>query len=85
MPTSLTDKCRANWGLLLVLLLACLIRIYYLLEYSSLPDWDMLTVDNYYHHHWALSIAGGDVLGDTTYFRAPFYVFCLGYSEPLSG
>ena len=85
MPTSLTDKCRANWGLLLVLLLACLIRIYYLLEYSSLPDWDMLTVDNYYHHHWALSIAGGDVLGDTTYFRAPFYVFCLGFLYWLFG
>ncbi|MDH4155751.1 MAG: glycosyltransferase family 39 protein [candidate division Zixibacteria bacterium] len=85
MSSSLTDKCRTNWGLLLVLALACLIRVYYLLEYQSLPDWDMLTVDNNYHHHWALSIAGGDILGDTTYFRAPFYVFCLSFLYWLFG
>lgn len=63
--------------LLTIVLAALIIRIMYLVYYSGLPVWDQLTVDNYYHHNWALSIAEGNILGDTTYFRAPFYVFCL--------
>jgi len=35
-------------------------------------------MDNWYHHHWAQSIAGGNIFGDTTYYRAPFYIYCLG-------
>ena len=61
----------------LILGLALLVRMVYLYIYQGLPDWQQLTVDNFYHHHWALSIAGGNVFGDTTYFRAPFYVYCL--------
>lgn len=76
---------KANWWLLLVLALALVVRVYYLNYYFHLPDWDQLTVDNYYHHHWAQSIASGNVIGDTTYFRAPFYVFCLGLLYALLG
>lgn len=64
-------------ALLLVVALALIVRIGYLLFYSALPDWDQLTVDNYYHHHWAVSISQGNIFGDTTYFRAPFYTYCL--------
>jgi len=64
-------------ALLAILLAALIIRILYLAYYSSLPVWDQLTVDNYYHHNWAQSISEGDILGGTTYFRAPLYVFCL--------
>ncbi len=62
---------------MLVVALALVVRIGYLLFYSALPDWDQLTVDNYYHHNWAVSIAQGNIFGDTTYFRAPFYTYCL--------
>jgi len=65
-------------GLLLILAGALVLRVIYLYCYSALPDWEQLTVDNYYHHHWAQSLAGGNWVGDTTYFRAPFYVWCLG-------
>lgn len=61
----------------IVLTTALIVRVAYLVTYQSMPDWSMLTVDNYYHHHWAQVIAGGDVLGDTTYFRAPLYIWCL--------
>jgi len=64
--------------LLAIILAALVIRILYLVYYSSLPVWDQLTVDNYYHHNWAVSISEGNILGGTTYFRAPFYVLCLG-------
>jgi len=63
--------------LLTVILVALVIRLVYLFYYCSLPVWDQLTVDNYYHHNWAISISDGNILGDTTYFRAPFYVWCL--------
>lgn len=72
-------------GLLLILVGAVVLRVIYLYCYSSLPDWEQLTVDNYYHHHWAQTIAAGNVVGDTTYFRAPFYVWCLGALYALFG
>ncbi|UCC43042.1 MAG: glycosyltransferase family 39 protein [Candidatus Zixiibacteriota bacterium] len=64
---------------------AALLRALYLNEYQSLLQWDALTVDNYYHHNWARTIADGNFLGDTTYFRAPFYVFCLASVYALVG
>jgi len=76
---------RANQGLLVVLALALVVRVCYLIYYHNMPDWSQLTVDNYYHHHWAQSIAEGNILGDTTYFRAPFYVFCLAFLYALWG
>jgi 4-amino-4-deoxy-L-arabinose transferase-like glycosyltransferase len=65
-------------SLAVILILAAIVRIVYLIAYHNLPIWDQLTVDNYYHHHWAQSIASGNLFGDTTYFRAPFYAFALG-------
>jgi 4-amino-4-deoxy-L-arabinose transferase-like glycosyltransferase len=70
---------------LILLGLALLIRLAYLYQYQLLPDWNQLTVDNYYHIHWALNIADGNILGDTTYFRAPFYVYCLAVLYTLLG
>jgi 4-amino-4-deoxy-L-arabinose transferase-like glycosyltransferase len=85
MGTGLKNALKSNCGVVAVLLLALAVRAWYLYYYSTLPDWTQLTVDNYYHHHWAQSIAGGNILGDTTYFRAPFYVFCLGLLYALWG
>ena len=42
-------------------------------------------MDNYYHLHWAWSIAEGNIFGDTTYFRAPFYVYCLAALQAALG
>lgn len=70
---------------IVVLVLALAIRIIYLYLYHNLPDWNFLTVDNYYHHHWAERLASGDIFGGTTYFRAPFYVYCLGLLYALFG
>ncbi len=72
-------------GLLTIIVLALVLKILYLASYHSLPLWDQLTVDNYYHHNWAQTIAGGNILGDTTYFRAPLYVLCLGTLYAIFG
>ncbi|MBD3332784.1 tetratricopeptide repeat protein [candidate division GN15 bacterium] len=73
-----------SW-LSVILGVALVLRLVYLIVYSGMPDWEQLTVDNYYHHHWAQIIADGDLVGDTTYFRAPFYVWCLGLLYALFG
>ena len=69
----------------LILVAAVALRIAYLVVYASMPDWEMLTVDNYYHHNWAVDIANGNILGDTTYFRAPLYVWLLGGAYAVFG
>jgi tetratricopeptide (TPR) repeat protein len=76
---------RAGTWLLGVLILALAVRVVYLVIYYHSPFWDQLTVDNWYHLNWARSIADGNILGDTTYFRAPFYIFCLAGLKALLG
>ena len=85
MSSNADNFFKKHKGILLVVLLAMIIRGVYLFAYQGLPAWDQLTVDNYYHHNWAQSIANGNIIGDTTYFRAPLYVFCLGLLYSLFG
>lgn len=75
----------SRWALPTLLVAAFLIRVIYLWLYQDMLQWDQLTVDNYYHHHWAESIARGNLLGDTTYFRAPLYAYILGLTYALFG
>ena len=76
---------RVNRTLLIILGMSLLIRILYLWFYHNLPDWYQLTIDNNYHVHWAQVIANGNIWGDTTYFRAPFYVYCLAFLYAVLG
>jgi len=85
MNDSVKKPGKETYLLYLILFLAVLIRLFYLYQYSRLPDWDQLTIDNYYHHNWARTIADGNIFGDTTYFRAPFYIYCLGLLYALFG
>jgi len=70
-------------GLIYILMGALLIRVIYLQEYSSIPDWEILTLDNWYCFNLAQDIASGNIFGDTTYFRAPFYIYCLSFLSVL--
>jgi 4-amino-4-deoxy-L-arabinose transferase-like glycosyltransferase len=76
---------KSHLWLLAVLVPALIIRLVYLAQYQASPVWEQLTVDNWYHHHWAQSLADGNLLGDTTYFRAPLYIYCLGALYALFG
>ena len=77
MQQRLADFYKNNVAIIWIIMAALLLRIVYLIIYSSMPEWNMLTVDNYYHFNWARDISSGNIFGDTTYFRAPFYIFCL--------
>jgi 4-amino-4-deoxy-L-arabinose transferase-like glycosyltransferase len=72
-------------GLMVVMGVAVVVRLVYVWLYYHLPDWHHLTVDNLFHHHWAEVIALGNVVGDTTYFRAPFYIWCLAVLYAVFG
>ena len=85
MFDSIKTSFKEEKPLYFILLFGLVIRILYLITYSTLPDWDHLTIDNNYHHNWALSILSGNVTGDTTYFRAPFYIFYLAGIYKLFG
>ncbi len=76
---------KLDWWLVAILAVALAIRVFYLIHYHSLPDWSLLKMDHWYHHHWAQSLAGGNILGDTTFFRAPLYVYCLGALYAIFG
>ncbi|MDF1545530.1 MAG: glycosyltransferase family 39 protein [bacterium] len=79
------EKRREIGGLILILVIALAVRILYLYQFSQLPDWTHLTVDNNYHLNWARNMAEGNWLGDTTYFRAPLYIFVLALIIKLAG
>ncbi|MCK4632160.1 MAG: glycosyltransferase family 39 protein, partial [candidate division Zixibacteria bacterium] len=85
MLQRLIETANRHKRLAMVLAVAALVRLIYLYLYQTMPEWTLLTIDNYYHHHWAQSIAAGNILGDTTYFRAPFYVFSLAALSALLG
>src|SRR5574341_2463795 len=85
MPKAVQKPKRYYRPLVFIILCAILIRVTYLLIYASMPDWLLLTVDNYYHVNWAEDIASGNIFGDTTYFRAPFYVYCLAFLFSIFG
>jgi len=59
-------------------LLAFVIRLIYLNQITSSPDFDMPQRDPLWHYNWAKEIARGDFLGKEVFFRAPLYPYFLG-------
>ena len=53
-------------------LLAFVIRLIYLNQIASSPDFDTPQRDLLWHHNWAKEIAKGDWIGKEVFFRAPF-------------
>ncbi len=84
-PVTTRGDRSSTYALWLVIGVALVIRVAYLLQYQHSAFWDQLTVDNWYHHNWSNSLAEGNLFGDTTYFRAPFYIYCLGLLYGLFG
>lgn len=61
-----------------ILILAGIIRGVFLLLYYYDEQWDQLLVDSLFHSYWAQSIADGNIIGQESFFRAPFYIYLLG-------
>ena len=70
-------------GGLFVLSLA--LRLIYLSQIRENPFFEHPRLDALYHDRWAQSIAAGNILGNETFFRAPFYPYLLGTLYALFG
>jgi tetratricopeptide (TPR) repeat protein len=64
--------------LILIGLIACLPRVVYLFQYVATPYFGVVFLDEQYHYEWASAIAGGRIVGDEAFFRAPLYCYLLG-------
>lgn len=64
--------------------LALVLRFAYLTDLAALPFFDNPIMDASYHDSWARRIAGGDLLGNEPFFRAPLYAYLLGAIYRLS-
>ena len=70
---------------LIVLSIGLVYRLIFLLNYISTPDWNQLLVDSLFHDRWAMAIASGNILGEDVFFRAPFYIYILGFIYSIVG
>jgi tetratricopeptide (TPR) repeat protein len=66
-------------------LLAFVIRLIYLNQITSSPDFDTPERDVLWHYNWAKEIAGGDWIGKEVFFRAPLYPYFLGILYTIFG
>jgi len=59
--------------------IALVVRLVYLVEVRGLPEFAVLVLDPHIHDTIARVIAGGDVVGNEVFFRAPLYLYFLGF------
>jgi tetratricopeptide (TPR) repeat protein len=67
-----------RWFLIALLAAGLLIRVMYILEVRGNPFFEHPRLDALFHDRWAQSIAAGNVVGDSVFFRAPGYAYFLG-------
>ncbi|MBD3367002.1 MAG: tetratricopeptide repeat protein [Candidatus Eisenbacteria bacterium] len=61
-----------------VFLLAWVARFIYVLHLRSSPLADVPMLDELYHVEWARTLAAGNWIGSSVFFRAPLYPYLLG-------
>ena len=66
-------------------LLAFVIRLIYLNQIASSPDFDTPQRDLLWHHNWAKEIAKGDWIDKEVFFRAPLYPYFLAIVYAIFG
>ena len=76
---------RERWFVLILFAGAFLLRILYLFEISHQPLFTYLVSDAEFHDSWAQSIANGNLLGNSVFFRAPLYPYFLGCIYWIAG
>ena len=74
-----------RWSLALIIVVALGLRVGYLSEILDNPFVQHPRLDESFHDRWAESIAQGNVLGETVFFRAPFYPYLLGAFSAVFG
>lgn len=73
-----------DWALLIGGI-ALLVRLAYQLEVRGLPEYTVLVLDPHIHDAVGRAIAGGNVIGAEPFFRAPLYLYLLGFLYSVFG
>lgn len=73
---------RADLG---VFAFALVLRLVHVWQLRSAPFFDFTMGDAQSYHDWGLEIAGGDWLGQETFYQAPLYPYFLGLVYTLFG
>ena len=71
--------------MIFVFLFSLALRLIYLLQIQANPHFNVPTMDPLYHDVWAQNIAGGNWIGSSIFFRAPFYPYFLALVYKLFG
>ena len=81
----MTDRAKRSWTGALLFLLAAGLRVAYVASVAREPAVRIPILDALAYHEWALTIQGGDWLGDRIYYQDPFYPFFLAGLYGLFG
>ena len=65
--------------------LALVLRLVHVWQLRSAPFFDFTMGDAQSYHDWGLEIAGGDWIGQETFYQAPLYPYFLGFVYTLFG
>lgn len=71
--------------LVFVFSFSLILRLIYLLQIQANPHFNVPTMDPLYHDVWAQNIAGGNWIGSSVFFRAPFYPYFLALVYKVFG
>jgi tetratricopeptide (TPR) repeat protein len=79
------DKKKEIFFLVFIFLFSFALRLIYLLQIRTNPHFSTLSLDPLYHDVWAQTIAQGDWIGNSVFFRAPFYPYFLAIIYRIFG
>jgi len=71
--------------LIFIFFFSLALRLVYLLQIRANPHFNVPTMDPLYHDVWAQNIAGGNWIGSSIFFRAPFYPYFLALVYKIFG
>jgi tetratricopeptide (TPR) repeat protein len=63
----------------LLLTAGAFFRAVFLIQYANSPYWADFTIDEQLHMAWADYISSGHLIGSSVFFRAPLYLYFLGF------
>jgi len=65
--------------------IALLVRLAYQFEVRDLPEFNVLLLDPHIHDAIGRAIADGNLIGDEVFFRAPLYLYLVGFLYAVFG
>jgi 4-amino-4-deoxy-L-arabinose transferase-like glycosyltransferase len=83
---SITNRLKhVNKPAVIIFCIAFVLRLIYIFQMQDSPFFNFPQIDTLWHHLWAKEIAGGNIIGNEAFFRAPLYPYFLGLIYSIFG